>query len=521
MRQGEAEPKTQSLLSSAMLVTGLTAANLVLNFAIQLVVADLFGASRLTDAYFLGTSIPGLVSTVLAGSLSVVLIPSFLEVLHRDGEVDAWRVGTTFFFCVASVLLGLVLVFEVFAVPIVRLLAPGFDAASLAETTRVFRIAAPASGFLGAFSILTGFYYALRRFAQPGIMLAVGSAVNLVLALVLAPALGVTGLAIALTVGAAVEFFLVARVLVADGRGWLLTRLSDPRLHALGRLAVPVILGATVYKSDYLIGRVIASLLPAGQLSYLAYANRIVTTLLAIGAGGLTTVFFPRFATATARDDRPALTDDVERSLRYLVFVMVPIVLIFGLLAENLIGLAFQRGAFDAAATQGTAYAALSYLGYVYVGALSGVPANALYSLKRMAHVVALGIGGLVLYVVLAVLLVPHIGFVGVGASASISAILVFGAYVVVLRANAVHVRFVALARYHLSVLPGALSASLVVIACKWAFAPNWTVVLTAALLGPAAYVVAGRVVRNAEAGLIVERLRVLARRLVKPMRTV
>lgn len=137
---------------------------------------------------------------------------------------------------------------------------------------------------------------------------------------------------------------------------------------------------------------------------------------------------FARFARLAAAGDRDTLTAELARMLRLLLFVFLPGVGLLAVLAEPAVATAFQRGRFDAQATQLTAQAMTAYA--LAVVPLSFVPlltnvANAL----QLTNLPLLGTSvATVTYVTLAVTLAPflaHRGLALAWALAQMSAMVV------------------------------------------------------------------------------------------------
>jgi putative peptidoglycan lipid II flippase len=262
-----------------------------------------------------------------------------------------------------------------------------------------------------------------------------------------------------------------------------------------------------------LIGRVLASLLPGGQLSYLAYANRFATFLLVFAGSGIATAVFPRFALHSAKSNTSGLSDEFNRAIGYMAFVIIAFLVPAVCLRSDLIRIALQHGQFRTAATTGTAAALLGYAGAVYANALAGLCSNALYSLQRTATVVGVGISGLVIYIGAAVLLIDRVGYVGVAYAASLTALVNLAVYSVVLRRSAVRVDVRGIAVLHARLVPTAAAAWAAAALCRWLLGPSIGAVALAGVAGLVAFVLAAWFMRCPQSGDIVRSLRRIAGR--------
>jgi putative peptidoglycan lipid II flippase len=135
----------------------------------------------------------------------------------------------------------------------------------------------------------------------------------------------------------------------------------------------PVIVFAVGRQSQVLVERFLAAPLPAGAISHLNYAQKVAQLPMVLSLM-LCTVSFPVVARALAAGDTGTARRRAERDLLLAgVIVLVGAATVVAA-APQIVGLLFQRGAFDGADTAATAGVmrvyALGLLGQTLVGAL-------------------------------------------------------------------------------------------------------------------------------------------------------
>jgi len=114
----------------------------------------------------------------------------------------------------------------------------------------------------------------------------------------------------------------------------------------------------------------LASFLPEGSVSCLYYAERLVEFPLGVVAVAGATAVLPSLAREAARGDRRGLASTLAYALRMTAFVTLPATAGLLLLAEPLVALLFQRGAFGAESVRLTSQAGSYYaIGLVGVAA--------------------------------------------------------------------------------------------------------------------------------------------------------
>jgi putative peptidoglycan lipid II flippase len=319
-------------------------------------VAALFGASRATDAFFAGTFPAMLLYTIaIAGSFVPALIPLLAEHAPTEAHGRAASLGAAcrwLLWC----LLAVVITGEIFAEAIMRLLAPGFDIASLTEATLYFRLSLPMLLFLGPASVATAALNTRHRFLVPGLGSVTFSGVVL-LSLLFAQRWGLWTAALGMVVGAAAQVVLHIAALPPVERRAMVFLSGGDRHTAMRVLAatLPVLAFASFSQGLPLIERFFASLLPGGTVSHFAYATKIYTLPISIVAMSFASVLMPLLAGDAARADLDNLRRHFRRAVGQLLLCIVPLSLCLNVLAAPLVALAFEHGQFGAGDSASTA----------------------------------------------------------------------------------------------------------------------------------------------------------------------
>ena len=166
---GAAQAETNAGVARATGVLALgNVASRVLGLAREIVLTNLFGASRAVDAFLVATIVPKtLYDLLIAGHVNSALIPVLSEIATREGQKALWQLVSILLSLVTVLLAGLVLILTIFAPQIVAVVGSGLDAPTQALTANLLRLTSPALLFLGLFSVLSGTLYALRAFSCP------------------------------------------------------------------------------------------------------------------------------------------------------------------------------------------------------------------------------------------------------------------------------------------------------------------------------------------------------------------
>ena len=355
-----------SLLRSIATIGGLTAVSRVFGFIRDTLMAAFLGAGPVADAFFVALRFPNLFRSLFAeGAFSAAFVPIFVALLHDEGRERALLFAEDTLAVLTTALLAFVLAMEV-AMPLAILaLAPGFVGTPAFELAVEFsRLTFPYLLFISLTALQGGILNAFGYFAAP-------AATPILLNLSIITALLGTGRWMP-TIGHALAWGVVAAgilqflwLLGSCARIGVSLRMPRPRLtrevRELLRRALPVALGAGVYQVNIMAGTVLASLLPAGSVSYLFYADRLNQLPYGIIGVAVSTALLPLISRQVRAGDEAAAMHSQNRALEFALFLMLPAAAALMALAQPLIAVLFQRGAFDANAVRQTAAALTAY----------------------------------------------------------------------------------------------------------------------------------------------------------------
>ncbi len=371
------EPPRDRIARSASLVGLLTLGSRVLGLLRDAVVAASFKKAA-TDAFFVAFTIPNVLRRLLAeGSLTVAFVPVFTDYRENKGEQAARELLANTLGALTLVLILTTLGGMAFAPALVRLFAEGISKTPrFGLAVQLARLMFPFLITVGLVALAMGALNTLRHFAAPaaapivlnvGIITSVLFAQQLVRRLFGLPAIGALGVGV--LVGGLLQLLLQLPPLRA--RGLLpLPRFSPthPGLRRMGRLMVPSLFGLAIYQINIVLSRRFASFLAEGAITSLYYAQRLIEFPLGIFAAAIATVSLPKLSGHAAAGEISELKQTYRYALRLVVFVMLPAMAGLWALGVPLTAVLFQRGAFDHAMAQQTAYTLAGFA----VGLLAG-----------------------------------------------------------------------------------------------------------------------------------------------------
>ena len=354
-----------TLLRASVIVAALAGAGRVLGYARHVLMAALLGAGPVADAFFVAFRIPGLVRRLFAdGGLGAAFVPMFTHRLGAHGAGVARRFAGETFGAAALGLALLTALLELAAPLIVHLAAPGFggDPHRHGLATGFVRIMLPFVLLAALAQLLAGMLNGCGRFAAAAALPVAFNLVAIAALLALGGRLETPAHALAWGIAAAGAVQLAflalacrrARCLPAPVR----VRIS-PALRQLLARGAPAMLGAGAAQATLLVDLAVASLLPAGAVSVLHYADRVARLPQSIVGGATATALLPYLSRRTGR--APGAAPATCRTVEAVLALSVPGAAALAILAAPLLAVLFERGAFTAAATTAAAPALAAY----------------------------------------------------------------------------------------------------------------------------------------------------------------
>ncbi|MBU0796548.1 MAG: murein biosynthesis integral membrane protein MurJ [Alphaproteobacteria bacterium] len=400
-------------------VGGYTMLSRLAGFARDILVAAYLGAGPVADAFFVAFKFPNFFRRLSGeGAFSVAFIPMFSGMLATKGQQEALAFAHRTIAVMAAVMLGFLLVMELAMPWAMHVIAPGFsdNPAQFALAVELTRITFPYLPLISFVALMGGMLNATDRFAA---MAAAPIMLNLSLIaalFALVPYTETPGHALAwgVLIAGFVQFFWL---LIACRQAGMTIRLVRPRLtpdiRRLFRLILPAAIGAGVMQINLMVDVLLASLLPTGAISYLYYADRINQLPLGVVGIAIGTALLPLLSRQVKRGEDQAALDSQNRGLEVALLLTLPATAGLLVLAQPIIEVLFERGAFVAADTRATALALAAYCLGLPAYVLVKVLAPGFYAREDTATPVKVAVGAMLVNLVLGIALMQVIAHVG------------------------------------------------------------------------------------------------------------
>jgi putative peptidoglycan lipid II flippase len=341
-----------SMLKSVLTVGGWTMASRVLGFIRDMLMAAMIGAGPVADAFFVANKLPNLFRRLFGeGAFNAAFVPEFSGLLAVEGAEAARRFAREAISVMTFWLGAITIAGEIFMPQIMHVLAPGFAEIpdKFALTVDLARITFPYLMLICLAALLSGALNGMEHFAAAAAAPVLYNLFAIAALLGLTPYVATVGHAAAWGVSASGVVQLGLLVWAVHRAGMPL-RIPRPRLTPKVRLLLrrmaPGLIGAGAAQLNQAVDLIIASLLPAGTVSLLYYADRIQQLPLGVIGIAVGTALLPMMSRQVRGGDEPAALTSLNRAIEYALFLTLPAALALTVAAFPIMWVLFGRGAF-------------------------------------------------------------------------------------------------------------------------------------------------------------------------------
>jgi len=434
-QQSALQVKARRRLARSAGVIGIaTMTSRVLGLVRDQVMAYLFGAGNAVDAYNVAFRVPNLVRDLFAeGAMSAAFVPVFTRELTRGGRSSAWHLGNNVITALALITGALVLAGIIWAGPLMAVFAGEYASVpgKMALTVQLTRIVLPFLMMVAVAGAFMGMLNSLDRFFIPALSPAlfnVGTILSVILLAPLMPRLGlepIVAMAVGALVGGIGQLAIQWPALRREGYKYTPTLdLRDPALGQVLLLMGPGTVGLAATQINVFVNTILATSEGTGAVSWLNYAFRLMYLPLGLFGLSIATAAMPAIARFAAADDVAGMRHEVTNGLVMMLLLNVPATFGLIVLGHPIVALLFERGAFTAADTHATAAALTCYaIGLTGYSAVK-IASPTFYALHDSRTPVLVSTGSVLVNAVLNIVLVRHVGYLGLALGTSIASLL-------------------------------------------------------------------------------------------------
>jgi putative peptidoglycan lipid II flippase len=323
----------------------------------EIVASSYFATSGAFSAFTIAFQLPNVVRSLFAdAALSAAFVPVFTELLEQGRRRDAFRLASTLFFLILTVLSALTVLFIAFAGEIMPLFV-GSQLAGLVDlTVGLSRVLFPVVLVLGLNGLVVGVLNAYDHFTIPALSPLVWNAVILFCLIgsqhVLSGNDQLYGYAVGVLIGTAVQFAMAIPVLRRLGFQLEVSfAFRDARVRQVLRLMLPVTIGLGLINFNVLINSTLGSLVSDAAPRAIDAAFRIYMLPQGMFSVAIATVLFPALSRFAARRDYDGLRALTANGMRQIFLLLIPAAAATLALSEPITRLIYEHGRFGQSST--------------------------------------------------------------------------------------------------------------------------------------------------------------------------
>jgi putative peptidoglycan lipid II flippase len=359
-------------IKSSFIFSFLTFISRIFGFVRDLLLANYFGTGMFADAFNVAYRLPNLFRAIFAeGAFSAAFVPIFSGKLYTDGRASALHFAGKILSVLTLSLLILMALFQIFMPEVVMGIAPGFEdnPTKFKLTLQLMRITIPYLFFISLVTFYACILNSIDRFA-------VMAASPIILNIIMIIGLYCFGndayeksmyAAYSVFIGGFVQL-VVMYLSVRHKKHLPKFENFKPNKDSnkFFKNIAPAILGSGITQINIWIGTIIATSIP-GAVSIIYYADRIVQLPLSLIGVSIGLVVLPKLSKLFKSNQKTKAIFLQNRAFEIAFALSIPCTIALYEIAEPIIYILFQRGAFSGADTAKT-IPALTIMGF-------GIPA--------------------------------------------------------------------------------------------------------------------------------------------------
>ncbi|WP_050525038.1 murein biosynthesis integral membrane protein MurJ [Pseudorhodobacter wandonensis] len=351
------------LVSGFLTVGGWTLASRGVGFVRDVMMAAYLGTGPMAEAFLIAFSLPNMFRRFFAeGAFNMAFVPLFAKKLEANDDPHGFARDA--FSALGAILIVFTIVGTIAMPALVWAMASGFVGDARFDLAVEYgRISFVYILFISLVALLSGVLTTLGRFTE-------ASFVPVLLNLIFIAAMlvaGYLGWDMGITLAWTVPVTGIAQFafawIWARNAGFTLTprwpRIT-PELKRLAIIAAPAVLSGGVVQINLLVGRQVASF-TEGAVAWLSYADRLYQLPLGVVGIAIGTVLLPDLSRRLRAGDEDGGQNSYNRGTEFALALTLPSAVALIVIAQPLISVLFERGAFDASDTSPTALALAIY----------------------------------------------------------------------------------------------------------------------------------------------------------------
>ena len=347
----------KNMFKVSLMITGVILCEKILGFVREVVQAYFFGTSDFMDSLISAN----LIISVFFGWLATISVAYTPVYKRKDliGEgVEFTNTVKTLCYLLSVLSLGICIFFSK---QLVAIALPGFTLEKSLETVQCLIVLAFSILFMSSTKVNNA-YIAANGYYVRSIIPSI--AINVIQIIALIISLGEKKYIVACGIVTAYFTEWILSVLLAKKTKLRFrpTLKDKAGIKDIINTIIPITITYIIDDICTFFDKLFASFLKGGSISSLAYANSLRKVIYGVVTVLISTVLYPKVAEYIARKQDDKARKSISAVLSILVIIMLPVILTFIVMANEIVTVIFERGAFN---TMSTALTTSSFMAYL------------------------------------------------------------------------------------------------------------------------------------------------------------
>ena len=378
--------KTTSVLRAAWLIAAVTIISKLIGFIRDIIIANYYGASLVSDAYYYAYQIPSLSLILLGGvggpfhSATVAIFSKLIPNFNQKPEENVNKLYSTFMTATTFLFVILSILILIYSKPIMGLIISGGSQELVSLAAEHLQIMTPLLVIGGIVGIYYGILIIYKQFMLPNLSPIIMS-LAIIAGIVIAAPNDMKGYALAwsTTIGAILQLIIQYPNVKKLGFIWKanIEFTHNPNFKSILELLFPAILSSTVGQIHIYVDMFFTSYISNGAWTAISYANRVFQFPVGILVTAFLVPLFPIFSKLVADKNMEGIKTYFNKGVGVLFFAAIPIIIGILTVGTEAVRLIFERGEFDSSATlmvtEALWFLSLSIIPYVFRDSITRV----------------------------------------------------------------------------------------------------------------------------------------------------
>lgn len=342
-----------------------------------------FATGPVAEAFKIAMDLPIVIFGFITVGISTGFIPTFKRIEKNEGFNNANKFTSNLGNISLIISVFLVVICEVFAPQITKILAPKLSIESYELAIVFSRITYICIIAITVATVYRGYLYSMDNYLIPALQ---GFILNviIIMGIVLGAKVNIYFLPVGLCLGNIIQYIIYIPAVKKTKFKWRpIIDFSDKYLKNMIYLSIPVVFGTSITQIGMVIDKALSTIfMPNGGYAIMGYASRLNDFVSGIVIVSLSTIAYTELSDASASDDIYKFKDTILSSISSINILVIPCSIGVMIFAKPIVNLVYNSGAWKNSDTLYTGEV-LRYYAFGLVGmGITDILLKSFYSLK-------------------------------------------------------------------------------------------------------------------------------------------